>query len=723
MDAALLSHQPLVSRLQGVTYVDYAGAGQHSDDQALAAAVLLNTTLLCNPHSVGNAGDSERANSIRRRVLDFVGADARAYVVVWTASATAALKLLGEHFAWRRGSRFAYHENVHNSALGIRGYAARGEAVCEQHRDDGDLDERSGSCEAPSLFVVSGECNFSGTKPNLPLVVERYRQRGWAVCVDAAALAATNPVDLATYGADFACVSFYKVFGLPSGLGALVARRDALEKWFAADRPYFGGGTVEAVAARNAFVAMRRDWSARYEDGTVAFANIATLAVSLDTIASLGGMAAVQRHTFTIASWFASQLLALRHWNGVRCFDVYGHWSAQPTLANQGSIVAFNGHRADGSWIGYSEVSKLAGLHKVMLRTGCFCNAGACEKWLGLEQDAARENLALGHRCWDDHDVLRGKPTGAVRVSFGWPSTMRDAEAVLLFLRECFVESCAPVAVSVDPSQRTLALGTLQDIVVYPVKSCQGMHVRTWPLGPRGLLYDREWVVVGSSGTFLTQKTLPALCRVGAAVDLLAGTLTLTAPECAAFVIALHALDGERRGITVCGDSCIGLVQGGDACSQWLERALGQPCTLVRMEDARTNANTPISFANEAQYLVVSEASLTELAARLEDPRQGDASRFRANFVIGGDHVAAHLEDDARSIVIGTCSFRSIGPCTRCEMVCIDAATLTRTREPLKTLASYRRKQGRILFGSLFANGVGTAEASVSVGDRVKLDL
>ncbi len=520
---------------------------------------------------------------------------------------------------------------------------------------------------------------------------------------------------------------------------------------------------MEASVASEDFVAYRKDVSAKYEDGTVAFLSIATLGVSFDVVESLGGMRCIQSHCFAIAAWLARELLQLRHSNGRNAFVVYGHWRAiadsnsnnnnnnnnDDWSHRQGAIVSFNGVRADGTWVGYSEIGKLAALHKIIVRTGCFCNAGACEQWLSLSPDAVRRNLSQGHVCWDDRDVIEGVPTGAVRASFGWSSTMDDARKIVAFLRSSFlVETSTVMSATANPSLRATERGSLSQLFVYPVKSCGGMSATSWPIGPRGLLYDREWALVGPDGTYLSQKSVPFMSRIDAAVDLRLGLLTLTAPAPHdPLVVPISGVDrGKQPSVTVsvCGDACNAFVYGVECCS-WFERVLGQPCTLVRLDatekdSVRRNANTrgsnaalrlassmsasaatSIAFANECQFLLVSNASLRALQERLSDPRHGDVGRFRANFVV--DNVAAHAEDRASAMRIAGQMFLSSGPCARCEMVCVDAQSLTRSREPLRTLSSYRRIGGRILFGALFAHDTSASVEPhvVSVGDAVEL--
>lgn len=243
-------------------------------------------------------------------------------------------------------------------------------------------------------------------------------------------------------------------------------------------------------------------------------------------------------------------------------------------------------------------------------------------------------------------------------------------------------------------------------------------------------------VVPAQHFTFFSQS-LPAMCRVHATVKPEEGKLVLRADGFDDLVLPLDPRDEssqqqQRQEVLVCGDSCES-VPYGRACSNWLESVLGCRCTLVRMTGSgRNNAaargkasEAKISFANEAQFLVVSEESLSDLQSRLsEDQRSaGEASRFRANFVVGGgETMRAHAEDQYEVMIVGgTQVFRTVGPCARCEMICIDAATLTRSREPLRTLASYRRSRGRIFFGSLFTHEERESKKpfTISVGDAV----
>jgi len=162
--------------------------------------------------------------------------------------------------------------------------------------------------------------------------------------------------------------------------------------------------------------------------------------------------------------------------------------------------VTFNLKSPDGSWVGSYEVEKLASTRGIQLRTGCFCNPGACSKYLELTHTELYSNFQSGHVCWDDNDIISGRPTGAVRVSFGYMSTFEDARAFVSFIDEFFVSRISSFRDGKMPKDRResdLGIGSLmttsterkhylESITVYPIKSCAGFSVQCWPLSDTG---------------------------------------------------------------------------------------------------------------------------------------------------------------------------------------------------------------------------------------------
>jgi len=237
------------------------------------------------------------------------------------------------------------------------------------------------------------------------------------------------------------------MFGAPSGLGALIVSKAGAA---ILQKRYFGGGTVTAATASKRFHELRPHVSARFEDGTVPFGAIAQLQHGFDRLRDLG-IQHISSHVHACAYEAAKGLLALTHSTGAPVCHIYGAWSKtgdcckdvqslawDPVL--QGGVVTFNLLRASGKWVGYSEVEQAAVIEGIHLRTGLFCNPGAGERYLEISSDEVKANLRRGHVCWDKHDLIDGKPTGAVRVSFGYMSTIEDAAALVRMISQYFVE-------------------------------------------------------------------------------------------------------------------------------------------------------------------------------------------------------------------------------------------------------------------------------------------
>lgn len=258
------------------------------------------------------------------------------------------------------------------------------------------------------MLVLPGECNFSGLKADLAslstLPRVRNGRRLWVV-LDAAKLAATSPLSLhGDTRVDALCLSFYKLFGFPTGVGCLLLRRSLAERLTA--KAYFGGGTVQAALPDRRFQVLRSEPERRLADGTENFLGILGVGHGLQLLQTRG-MGRIQAHTFALTRFLYHQLDSLRHANGARVCELYGPGVESPS--SHGPIVAFNLKRPSGEYVGYAEVERLAELHGIQLRTGCFCNPGACMEALGLSHEDVLANLQAGHVCWDDHDLVDGE--------------------------------------------------------------------------------------------------------------------------------------------------------------------------------------------------------------------------------------------------------------------------------------------------------------------------
>ena len=261
---------------------------------------------------------------------------------------------------------------------------------------------------------------------------------------------------------------------------------------------------------------------------------------------------------------------------------------------------------------------------------------------------------------------------------------------------------------------------SIASLHVYPVKSCRGIALETSPVGERGLVFDREWMIVDSDGRFVTQRDVPRLALVEP--SLTTAALELKAPGSGRLGVPLE-LDGAARPVTVWRDSFPAVDQGDEAAA-WLSSALQRPLRLVRFDSTvRRYCNETYAgeggahtaFADAYPLLILSEASLADLNSRLEEPLP--MNRFRPNVVLSG--IDAYDEDHIDEIRVGGLAFKLVKHCTRCQITTTDQSTAVVGMEPLSTLARYRMNAelGGVTFGmnAIVAAGAGLA---IHRGDR-----
>jgi len=262
---------------------------------------------------------------------------------------------------------------------------------------------------------------------------------------------------------------------------------------------------------------------------------------------------------------------------------------------------------------------------------------------------------------------------------------------------------------------------TLTQINVYPVKSLGGLSVTKADVEPRGLRHDRRWMLVDRKGRFLTQRALPRMALVSACLT--AGGLTLAAPGMEPLTVPFEPQAPARRQsvqvwATVCEAAPVGEQTDG-----WFAEFLGVPCRLVFMPDDTRRPVNPnhaagegiVSFADGYPLLLLGEASLDDLNARLASPLP--MNRFRPNLVVSG--VPAYAEDEWTRVRIGSALFHGVKSCDRCGLITVDQETGEAAGpEPLRTLAAYRTKDQKVLFGRLL---IPEGAGAVHVGDAVEV--
>nr|XP_014977330.2 molybdenum cofactor sulfurase isoform X1 [Macaca mulatta] len=799
-------------RLAGTVYLDHAGATLFSQSQLESFTDDLMENTYGNPHSqnISSKLTYDTVEQVRYRILAHFHTTAEDYTVIFTSGSTAALKLVAEAFPWvsqgpeSSGSQFCYLTDNHTSVVGMRNVtmAINVTSTPVRPEDLWSAEERGASvsdpdCQLPHLFCYPAQSNFSGVRYPLSWIEEVKSGRlhpvstpgKWFVLLDAASYVSTSPLDLSAHQADFVPISFYKIFGFPTGLGALLVHNRAAPLL---RKTYFGGGTASAYLAGEDFYIPRPSVAQRFEDGTISFLDVIALKHGFDTLERLtGGMENIKQHTFTLAQYTYVALSSLRYPNGAAVVRIYSD-SEFSSPEVQGPIINFNVLDDKGNIIGYSQVDKMASLYNIHLRTGCFCNTGACQRHLGISNEMVRKNFQAGHVCGDNMDLIDGQPTGSVRISFGYMSTLDDVQAFLRFIIDTRLHSsgdwpvsqthadtreagapsaesqadvipavmgrhsllpqedaltgsgvwnnssttvnAVPVAPPVCDVARTQqipsekAAGVLQgalgplvvtNLYLYPIKSCAAFEVTRWPVGNQGLLYDRSWMVVNHNGVCLSQKQEPRLCLIQPFIDLQQRIMVIKAKGMEPIEVPLeeNSEQTQIRQSRVCADR-VNTYDCGEKISSWLSTFFGRPCHLIRQssnfqrnakkkhgKDQLPGTMATLSLVNEAQYLLINTSSILELHQQLNTSNENgkqelfsvkDLSlRFRANIIINGKR--AFEEEKWDEISIGSLHFQVLGPCHRCQMICIDQQTGQRNQHVFQKLSESR--ETKVNFG------------------------
>jgi molybdenum cofactor sulfurtransferase len=428
-------------------YLDYTGAGLYSESQLREHVELLESHIFGNPHSINptSAASTELVEGARAYVLEFFGASPEEYVAIFTPNATGALRLVGEAYPFQAGDRFLLTFDNHNSVNGIREFArARGAettyipSVAPDLRVDEGLAERYFTDtvgDHHNLFAFPAQSNFSGVQHPLDWI-EQAQAHGWDVLLDAAAFVPTNRLDLGRWHPDFAAISFYKMFGWPTGVGCLLARRDALAKL---ERPWFSGGTIIAAFVQREYY-QSAPGAAHFEDGTVNYLSLPAVEIGLRFIDRIG-LDTIHTRVTVLGAWLLDALASSRHSSGAPLARIYGPRSPE----RRGATIAFNFLHPDGRIVDERYVDRVAREHNVSLRTGCFCNPGAGEIALTI----SRETLVGGEfgegMILDDYIREIGLPSGgAVRASLGLVSNLTDVHRFMTFAAHFIDLSAVP---------------------------------------------------------------------------------------------------------------------------------------------------------------------------------------------------------------------------------------------------------------------------------------
>jgi selenocysteine lyase/cysteine desulfurase len=481
----------------GHVYLDYTGAGLPALAQLAAHIERIRGGCFGNPHSENptSAASTALIERARLAVLAHFNAPPEEYAAIFTPNATGACRLVGEAYPFGPRTQLVLTQDNHNSVNGIREFARSRGAITqyvpfcspELRVDDDAIRQalvqpgplgaawrvaRSGvapwagrglrarrqpslaeegvrNADRPmavlagaavprrrGLFAYPAQSNFSGAQHSLRWI-QTAHEHGYDVLLDAAAYVPSNRLDLSVVKPDFVPVSWYKVFGYPTGVGCLIARREALRRL---RRPWFAGGSVYMASAQGGWHTPAAG-EARFEDGTVSFLQIPDLEPGLSWINGIG-IDRIHQRVMCLTGWLMGRLAALRHGNGEPMARIYGPASSR----DRGGTVAFNLLDPGGRIVDERAVARATAAAGISIRTGCFCNPGATEGAFDLTKADWRRALRGRARTVDQNLGLLGLPSLALRASVGLASNIDDVERFLAFVEMTYRDRVAGTA-------------------------------------------------------------------------------------------------------------------------------------------------------------------------------------------------------------------------------------------------------------------------------------
>lgn len=419
----------------GHAYLDYTGSALYGSSQLRAHLQLLEDGIFGNPHSESRCSraSTEIIERARDAVLHFLDVDARTHLVCFTANCSAAIKLVAESYPFDARCGLLLSADNHNSVNGIREYAGRAGVPLhilpldsELRLDHPEHILQAAALRGGGLLALPAQSNFSGVRHSLSLV-SHAQVLGFDVLLDIAAHAAGKAISLRQCPADFAVLSFYKLFGYPTGIGALVMRREASRRL---QRPWFAGGTVK-FASVGANLHRLHSGSEGFEDGTPDFLGLAALPAGFALLDEVG-MPRLSGRLAGLMSDLLPRLQQLRQADGSPLVRLYG----PTTLQDRGATVSFNLLGRNGQPLPYAPVEAAARDAGISLRGGCFCNPGASEAAFAIAPERLTRCLS---RLRDSFSPVRfaacaGSAVGALRVSLGMATNQADLDRLLALL-------------------------------------------------------------------------------------------------------------------------------------------------------------------------------------------------------------------------------------------------------------------------------------------------
>ena len=421
------------------TYLDHAGTTLYTQSQLNAHFQQLQTLTLSNPHS--EQEDSPHLLLIQEcieSILSSFETSTRDYSLIFTLNTSHACQLLASFIPFTAHSEYAYMIDSHNSLIGIRQQVMRQGGSCSvvdyprhvYHRSNDSNDDGSFRCagyspSTPSseenterdpamcLFAMPAENNFNGLRPPLETLLRPFlnarandlddfpipvhhrpsRSHHWLTLVDCAKYLSTRAFSLSAHPADFLVLSFYKIFGYPTGLGALIIRNESLK--FLNKDFYFGGGSVQYISPYDTSRVEYKQGIEAFIHGTIPFTTILALHHGFQLITHTLSYRRIALHTQCLIDYCRSEMLQMSYPNGQDLclfYDARNGRSIEQGYS-YGPILNFNLYNSVGQFLSSRLIQRIAADHQITLRVGTFCAPGASQAYLGETRQSSGERF------------------------------------------------------------------------------------------------------------------------------------------------------------------------------------------------------------------------------------------------------------------------------------------------------------------------------------------
>jgi uncharacterized protein len=238
----------------------------------------------------------------------------------------------------------------------------------------------------------------------------------------------------------------------------------------------------------------------------------------------------------------------------------------------------------------------------------------------------------------------------------------------------------------------------ISEIWIYPIKSLGGVRLQSAKVLPKGLAYDRRWMLIDGENNFMTQRVYPQIALFKLSLE--SGNFMISH---SGDVIDLPFSTEDNSIVANIWNDSVEVYEVSKRHSDWFSKILEIQCKVVsfpennpRPVDPRFSiAGDDVSLADAYPVLIIGQASLDDLNQRLKDPLP--MNRFRPNIVFTGGE--AYEEDSWGRFKIGQNRFAAVKPCSRCVLTTVNQDTGEKGTEPLATLAAYRRRDNNVYFG------------------------